>query len=95
MKQDEALLNYFVAIMEENGYYTHLRSFMKRRGYNIADMADMLCNAYEKYAPNGMSVYYFLDSLEDAYPAMNKKETNYITDMVDYVYDHFLWKEAC
>ena len=92
-KQVQAFNHLFLAIIEENGYYEWLRHFMKLKGYNYADMASMLANEYEK-CPDGMSPYYYMDSLEDAYHLMNENEINDIRDMVEFVYDNSLWKET-
>ncbi len=90
-KQSQAFLNLFLAIIEENGYYEKLRKFMAKRGYNYADMASMLNNEYDE-CPDGMSVYYYMDSLEEMLE--NHEEENFtdIAEMVEYCYDHFLWK---
>ncbi len=93
--QSKAQLNLFLAIIEENGYYENLRHFAKKNKYNMLKMAEMLNDAYDKSSPQGMSIYYFMDSLEDAYPLiLNRKlNMNYISDIVDFVYDNQLWKE--
>ena len=95
-KQSQAFLNLFLAIYEENGYYDNLRKWAKGKGYNPADMASMLNDSYEDI-PDGMSPYYYMDSLEDMLSGQSYKTTqkqfNDIDDMVQYVYDNELWKE--
>ncbi len=88
-----AWLNLFLAIITNNGYYEKLRYFMKKRGYNFADMASMLNNEYED-APDGMSPYLYMDSLEDLLMDKGIKGFHDINDIVNYVNDHCLWKEA-
>lgn len=97
-KQAQAQLYYFLAIIEENGYYENLRKFMDERGYNYADMASMLDHQYDKNAPDGMSIYYFMDSLEDTLTELNEEGTGWqdlkdIGDIVETVYNRFWWKE--
>lgn len=91
-KQNEAFNYLFLAILQENGYYDKLRNFMRSRGYNWADMAAGLAIGYEK-APDGMSPYYYLDSLEDMLATHSIRGFNDISDMIDYVYNYQLWKE--
>lgn len=90
-KQNSAYINLFLAILEENGYYDKLRYFMRKRGYNWADMASMLNNSYED-APDGLSVYWYMDSLEDTITSHGIKGFFDISDIVEYVNDHMLWK---
>ena len=90
--QNQAFHQLFMAILQENGYYTNLRHFMTIRHISLPDMARMLNNEYDK-APDGMSVYYYMDSLEDAFPQMDLNEIRDVDDMVDFVYEHQLWKE--
>ena len=94
--QNQAYLNLFLAIIQENGYYTELRKvFMKKKGYNFADMASMLNNSYED-APDGMSPYWYMDSLEDTLSNMSSKEKselNDIGDLTEIVWDKMAWKE--
>lgn len=98
--ENTAWLNLFLAIIANNGYYEKLRCFMKKRGYNFADMASMLNDRY-KDAPEGMSPYLYMDSLEDLLgleellPGKGIEEFHDINDIVDYVNDNYLWKEAC
>ena len=95
-KQNQAYLNLFLAIIEENGYYTELRKvFIKQKGYNYADMASMLYNSYDD-APDGISPYWYMDSLEDTLNNMDKKDINElhdIDDLVQTVWDKMSWKE--
>lgn len=91
-KQDQAFRHLFLAILEENGYYDKLRHFMKKRRYNYADMATALYYGYEK-CPDGMSIYYYMDSLEDMLAKHTIRGFNDICEMVKYCYDKFLWKE--
>ena len=88
-----AWLNLFLAIITNNGYYEKLRYFMKKRRYNFADMASMLNNEYED-APDGMSPYLYMDSLEDLLMDKGIKGFHDINDIVNYVNDNCLWKEA-
>ena len=91
-KQSQAFNYLFLTIMEENGYYDNLRRFMRKRGYNYADMASMLNNAYDD-APDGLSVYWYMDSLENMLTEHTIRGFKDIDDMVDYVNDHMMWKE--
>lgn len=95
-RQDQAFLNLFLAIYEENGYYTSLRKWAKGKGYNPADVASMLNNRYDDI-PDGMSPYYYMDSLEDMLTGLSyktaQKQFNNIDDMIEYVHNHELWKE--
>ena len=94
--QDQAYLNLFSAIIQENGYYDELRGmFMKQKGYNVADMAWMLYNGYED-APEGISPYWYMDSLEDALADMSDNDARKlhdISDLVETVWDKMAWKE--
>ena len=98
-KQDEAFLNLFLAIIEENGYYDNLREhFMGTKGYNLADLASDLYARYEKTVPDGMSVYYYLDSLEDSLTELKQlgddlNEITCVQDLIDIIYDKMWWKE--
>ena len=92
-KENAAWINLFLAIIANNGYYTKLRFFMKKRGYNFADMASMLNNEYED-APDGMSPYLYMDSLEDLLTDKGIKGFYDINDIVNYINDNCLWKEA-
>ncbi len=91
MTENEAYTLLFLTILENNGYYIELRNFMKEKGYNLADMATMLNNSYEDI-PDGMSPYFYMDSLEDMLSNQGFEEFNDINDMVEFVYDHMLWK---
>ena len=92
-KQHKAWLNLFQAIVEENGYYTELRRFMKKNGFTIEDFAKSLYRYYD-YAPEGMSVYYYLDSIEDALPDIKKVGgISTVGEVVDFIYDNQIWKE--
>lgn len=94
--QNQAYLNLFLAIIQENGFYTELRKvFIKDKGYNMADMADMLYNSYDD-APDGMSPYWYMDSLEYTLIEMDsksQKELRDIDDLVQTVWDKMNWKE--
>ena len=91
--ENTAWVNLFLTIIQNNGYYEKLRYFMKKRGYNWADMASMLNNEYED-APEGMSPYFYMDSLEDTLQSKSIKGFHDINDIVNYIYDHELWKEC-
>lgn len=94
-KQNQAFLNLFLAIIQENGYYDKLRTvFVKRKGYNYADMASMLYNSYED-APEGISPYWYMDSLEDTLSDMSDNDARKIhdiSDLVETVWDKMAWK---
>lgn len=94
--QNQAYLNLFLAIVKENGYYTELRKkFIKQKGYNMADLASMLYSSYDD-APDGMSPYWYMDSLENTLAVMSKKEKEEIEDiddLVETVYDKMTWRE--
>lgn len=92
-KENDAWLNLFATIVANNGYYTKLRFFMRKRGYNFDDMAKMLNNEYEK-APEGMSPYIYMDSIEDLLTEKGIKHFFDINDIVNYLNDHCLWKEC-
>ena len=94
--QNQAYLNLFLAIIQENGYYTELRKVsIKQKGYNMADMADMLYNSYDD-APDGISPYWYMDSLENTLIEMDsksQKELKDIDDLVQIIWDKMYWKE--
>lgn len=93
-RQSQAQLQLFLAILEENGYYDNLRKFMVDNGYNMADMASMLDHSYDKNSPDGMSIYYFMDSLEDTLGKLQDwTEFRDIDDIVETVWDRLWWKE--
>ena len=96
-KQNQAYLNLFLAIIEENGYYDKLREvFIKDKGFNYADMASMLFNNYKKNVPEGLSPYWYMDSLEDTLNDMEQKDIDQlhnIAELVDVVWDKMRWKE--
>ena len=94
-KQNQAFIYLFLAIYEENGYYDNLRNMAKVKGYNPADMAHMLYTHYDD-APDGMSPYWYMDSLEDVLGGMSKKEIKSLSgigELVEITYDKFAWKE--
>ena len=95
-KQNQAYLNLFLAIIEENGYYDELRAvFIKNKCYNYADMASMLYNGYDD-APDGISPYWYMDSLEDTLSNMTDDEARKlhdIDDLIQTVWDKMAWKE--
>lgn len=90
--QKDAFLYLFMTILQENGYYNKLRHFMKVRGYNWADMACMLYNAWFEDAPDGMSVYWFMDSLEDYLCKYSIRGMKDIDDIVQACYGTDSWK---
>jgi len=90
--ESQAWLCLFLTIITHNGYYEKLRSFMKDRGYNFEDMASMLYNEYEK-APDGMSPYYYMDSMEDLLTERGYEDFRDIREIVDCIYNEYLWKE--
>lgn len=92
MTEKQAWLNLIETILKENGYYENLRGFYHQAGYNITDFATQIY-LYWDDAPDGMSIYYFMDSLEDMLNDADWSELSDVSDMVDYVYDHELWKE--
>lgn len=91
--ETNAWINLFLAIITNNDYYEKLRYFMKKRGYNFVNMAHMLYNKYED-APDGMSPYLYMDSLEDLLMERGIKGFNNINDIVNHISNHYLWKEA-
>ena len=94
-KQNKAFLKLFLAIYEENGYYDNLRHMAKIKGLSSVDMASMLY-AYYDDAPNGMSPYWYMDSLEDVLADLDNKDIESlhdVGDLVEITYDKFAWKE--
>ncbi len=92
-RQNKAFKDLFKAILEENGYYTELRHFATVKGYSIDQMTNMLFNSYEDDAPDGISIYWFMDSLEDMLVKEGCENFNDIDDIVQACYDKFAWKE--
>lgn len=96
-KQNQAYLNLFLAIIEENGYYDKLRKvFIKDKGFSYEEMSSMLFNNYEKNVPEGLSPYWYMDSLEDTLNDMEQKDIDQlhnIAELVDVVWDKMSWKE--
>ena len=93
-KQNKAFVQLFSAIMQENGYYDELRKFKRRQKLTYTQVAIMLKEAFLNEAPD-MSPYIFMDTLEEMLASMDTKTQKLfvsISDMVDYVYDHELWK---
>ena len=93
MTENEAYKQLFETIIRNNGYYTNLRLFAWNHGYNFEQMATMLNNEYEK-APDGMSPYYYMDSLENMMEEIVEwNQFTDIADMVETVWERQLWKE--
>lgn len=89
-KQTQAFLNLFIAIIEENGYYDNIRKFAKLKGLNYEQLSKELYKGWWYNAPEGISVYNFLDSIEDSLPEMGR--TNFdeydIQDVIEFIYRH-------
>lgn len=93
-KQTTALINLFLAILEENGYYDNIRKYAKINGIELKDLSIKLYNAWWYDAPDGTSIYFFLDSIEDNLPQIQQALTwdFDIGDMVEYISGKCLWK---
>ena len=91
--EEKAWRMLFIAIIHENGYYDKLRYFAKKRNYGLNDFAIALYFGFEK-CPDGMSPYFYLDSLEDMLIDHSIRGFNDVCDMIEYVYDHELWKDC-
>ena len=96
IKEHKAWVNLFKVIFKENGYYTELTKFTQQKNMDINNVAGQLAYAYLEDAPGDISPYYFLDSIEDAIAGQEDEEMwslNDIYELVDYIWDHQLWKE--
>lgn len=93
--QTKAFYDLFIAILKENGYYENLRSFAKRKHISRKDLAKQLNGDYHNNAPDGLSVYYYMDTLEDILGDMTEKDLRNckdIFDLNDVAYDKMAWK---
>lgn len=95
-KQNKAFLNLFKAILDENGYYSTIRDFASQRGITALNLAKQLLRLYERDAPDGMSVYWFLDTIEDTlndpdyHATMQNCDT--FDEVIEYIIAYCLWK---
>lgn len=92
LKQDNAWRELFLAILEENGYYESLRQWAKKHQMPLKELANEFYNHMDKI-PNGMGPYYYLDTFEDNIARPEVWEMTTIGEILDYIYDHCLWKE--
>lgn len=91
-KQDSAWRNLFLAILEENGYYENLRHWANKNHMTLKELANEFYNHMERI-PDGMGPYYYLDTFEDNITLVGVWELKTIGEIIDYIYDHYLWKE--
>ena len=78
-KQDKKFIELFQAILEENDYYDFLGKLYKKRG---KELASELYFAFEDLQP--ISVYGFLDNIEDTWVNNRKLKLHEVIDKIDY-----------
>jgi hypothetical protein len=91
----EAYKLLLLSMLTYNGYYENIRAWAEAKGYDLEKVAAMLNIVWDKI-PDGMSAYYFLDSIEDALSKLDGDKRERFDDgydFVDYLYDNSLWKE--
>lgn len=93
--EDKAYKNYLLSMLKHNGYYENIRKWMKLKGLTLETVAGMFAIVWDKI-PDGMSAYWFLDSIEDLLTGFDDEdEFNQFDDgydFVDYLYDNDGWK---
>lgn len=92
--ETEAYRNLLLSMLKHNGYYDNIRKWMKLKGIDVEKAASMF-NVIWDDIPDGMSAYYYLDSVEDALGNMDEDDWNNFNDAYDfrdYLYDHDGWK---
>jgi len=78
-EENEAYNKLFKSLLCHNNYYQYLRAFILKRGWTLDHAAGEL-TAYYFEAPDGISPYWYMDSLEDA---LHKFPTKYVESMED------------
>ena len=99
--QDEAYKQLLLSALTYNDYYENIVKWAKRKGFSLKDVASKLNIVWDK-VPDGMSHFYFLDSIEDMLvDLLEEKSEEEVDEMfddgydfVDYLYDNELWKES-
>jgi hypothetical protein len=91
-KQNDAWVKLFLAILQENGYYENLRAWARKHKVSLKVLAHEFYNHMDKI-PDGMGPYFYLDTFEDVIPTPGVWEMESIGEIIDYIYDHYLWKE--
>jgi len=92
--ESDAYRNLLLSMLKHNGYYENIRKWMKLKGIDVEKAASMFNTVWDKI-PDGMSAYYFLDSVEDALTKLDEDKWNQFDDgydFVDYLYDNDGWK---
>lgn len=93
--EHEAYKPLLLSMLTYNDYYENIRTWAKAKNYDLEKVAAMFNIVWDKI-PDGMSAYYFLDSVEDMLANLDKDDWNQFNDaydFVDYLYDNYLWKE--
>ena len=93
--QTKAFYDLFIAILEENGYYENLRSFARKKYITEKELAKQLNGDYSHNAPEGISVYWYMDTLEDVLADMDEKDwkdCDDIFDLNEIAYNKMAWK---
>jgi hypothetical protein len=101
MNETEAYRNLLLSMLTHNGYYVMIRKWAKNQNIDLEKAASMF-NVIWDDIPDGMSAYYYLDSVEDLLAELKNKHTwkelcEMFTDAYDfrdYLYDHYMWKES-
>ena len=102
MNETDAYRNLLLSMLTHNGYYETLRKWLDKKNISL-EKASSMFNAIWDDIPDGMSAYYYLDSVEDLLVCLkNRGYTwkklcemfNDAYDFRDYLYDHEMWKEA-
>ena len=91
----EAYKLLLLSMLTYNGYYENIRAWAKAKNYGLEKVAAML-TLVRGQIPDGMSAYYFLDSIEDALSKLDgdkREQFDNGYDFIDYLYDNSLWKE--
>lgn len=91
-KQNTAWRNLFFAILIENGYYESIRQWANKNEITLKALANDFYNHMDEI-PNGMGPYYYLDTFEDNIAREEVWKMTTIGEIIDYIYDHSLWKE--
>lgn len=92
LKQDVAWRNLFFAILVENSYYESIRQWARKNGIKLKQLANEFYDKMEQI-PYEMGPYFYLDTFEDNITREEVWKLTTIGEIIDYIYDHKLWKE--
>lgn len=99
ISEDKAYKQLLYSTLVHNGYYEYLCEWAKKKKYSLSKVASMLNIVWDK-VPDGMSHFYYLDSIEDMLcDLVEERDWKEILEMfddgydfIDYLYDNDLWK---